>query len=226
MGTTVTAVAESFHEERPQATQDSNVETVLFDRAYLEGAPPWDIEGPQPAVLRLERRGAVAGRVLDVGCGTGENALFLAGRGYDVVGIDASPTAIARARRRAGERGLAAIFVVGDALDLGVLGRRLDTVLDSGLLHVFSDADRARVVEGARTVLRPGGRYLLMCFNEDAAIPCPRRFSRADLRATFADGWRVESIEATRFTINEVAGWDAEGPAAWLACVRRLADAA
>jgi SAM-dependent methyltransferase len=94
-----------------------------WDASYAAAAPaPWDIGRPQPAFVRLADEGRLTGRLLDAGCGTGENALLAASRGADVTGIDVAPTAIARARAKASERGLTARFEVADALDLGRLG--------------------------------------------------------------------------------------------------------
>jgi SAM-dependent methyltransferase len=73
------------------------MDSEIFETAY-EGQPPWDIGGPQPEIVRLAEEGAIRGVVLDVGCGTGENALYLDGRGCDVWGIDFIPKAIERAR--------------------------------------------------------------------------------------------------------------------------------
>ena len=69
----------------------------FFESAY-EGTPPWDIGRPQPEFVRLEAGGEIRGSVLDVGCGTGENALHMAAKGHDVWGIDGAPTAISTIR--------------------------------------------------------------------------------------------------------------------------------
>ena len=95
-----------------------------FVEAY-KGKPPWDIGGPQPAFEALADAGEIAGPVLDAGCGTGENALFLAALGFEVVGVDAVEAAVEAARRKALARGLEAEFLVHDALALEGLGRRL-----------------------------------------------------------------------------------------------------
>ncbi len=94
-----------------------------FEDAY-KGTPPWDIGRAQPAFERVADAGLVTGPVLDAGCGTGENALFFAARGFEVVGVDAVEAAVAAARAKAQTRGLQAEFLVHDALALGELGRR------------------------------------------------------------------------------------------------------
>jgi cyclopropane fatty-acyl-phospholipid synthase-like methyltransferase len=195
---------------RPRRPED-------FDALYA-GTPPWDIGRPQPAFLALAEAGVVRGRVLDVGCGTGEHVLMAAGLGLETTGLDAAPTAIDAARRKARDRGLTARFLVWDALRLAELGERFDTVLDSGLFHVFADEDRPRFVDGLRAVVRPGGRYLMACFSErQPGLWGPRRVTQAEIRASFADGWRVDAIEPARFDITI----DPNGAQAWLARITR-----
>src|SRR3954466_14431773 len=99
--------------------------------------PPWDIGRPQSVFIEVADR--VTGAVLDAGCGTGENALFFAGRGHSVLGIDFLEGPIKVTRQKAQERGLEAEFVRMDALTLADLDRRFDSVIDSGLFHVFAD---------------------------------------------------------------------------------------
>lgn len=191
-----------------------------FDAAYVAGTPPWDIGRAQPVVIRLRQAGMIVGSVLDVGCGTGENALFLAEAGHDVVGVDAAPTAIARARRKAGGRGVRAEFLEWDALDLGSLGRAFDTVIDSGLFHVFSDEERPAFVRGLASVVRPAGTYLMLCFSEREPPGWgPRRVTQEEIREAFADGWRVEAIHGAAFDTVLEARPRVE---AWLSHIIRL----
>ena len=197
-----------------------------FDFAYRNGTPAWDIGRAQPVVERLAEEGAFAGSVIDVGCGTGENALYLASRGVAVTGVDAAPTAIARAQEKAAARGLPATFLVADALALLDLGQTFDAALDCGLFHVLSDVQRVEFERGLRSALRPGARYFLLCFSDQQpGFMGPRRVSQAEIRTTFADGWRVDAIEAARF-----ATWDSvrgpQAPHAWLASLTRLPDGA
>ena len=193
-----------------------------WDSAYAPGAapPPWDIGRPQPASLRLADHGLLSGRLLDAGCGTGEHVLLAAARGADATGVDISPHAIARARDKAAERGLAARFEVADALNLGQLGMTFDVVIDSGVFHIFDDADRKQYVASLAAALRPGGRCHLICFSDRQPGDFgPRRVRQDELRAAFSAGWEVTSIEADTFDINP--GMPAPAAQAWLADIRR-----
>src|SRR5881296_4444884 len=189
----------------------------FFDAMY-EGTPPWDIGRPQREFVRLEAAGELKGSVLDIGCGTGENVLFLAGHGHEVWGIDFAPTAIEKAKAKAKQRGLKVTFRVSDALQLQKLGRTFDAVIDSGLFHTFDDGDRSRFPRSLASVLPPGGRYLMMCFSErEPGDWGPRRVTQAEVRAAFRSGWRVEWIREARFaTINEYGGAEA-----WLSKISR-----
>jgi SAM-dependent methyltransferase len=191
---------------------------MTFESAYQSGAPPWDIGRPQPAIVRLADEGLIAGEVIDLGCGTGENALFLASRGLTVVGVDAAPTAIARAHEKARLRGSAATFLVADATALETLGRTFDVAMDCGLFHTFSDTDRIRFERSLRGILRPGARYVLLCFSENQPGDFgPRRVTQSEIRATFATGWTVDSITPERFAAKLPGG----GAEAWLALLTR-----
>lgn len=193
-----------------------------FESAYA-GQPPWEIGRPQRAFLEVADQ--IRGSLLDSGCGTGETALYFASRGHRVTGIDFLAEPIRRAREKAAERGLDVTFLVHDALRLSELNAVFDTVLDSGLFHVFSDDDRSRYVEGLATVLRPGGRFYLLCFSdEEPGTQGPRRVSRPEIEAAFAKDWTIESITPTRFEVHPDLTditFSPGGPKAWFAVIRR-----
>jgi cyclopropane fatty-acyl-phospholipid synthase-like methyltransferase len=192
-----------------------------WDDSYTaESPPPWDIGRPQPAFVALAESGLLTGQVLDVGCGTGEQSLLAASHGARVTGVDLSPAAIAQARGKAAQRGLDVRFEVADALNLGHLGPNFDVIIDSGVFHVFSDEDRPRYVASLASVLRPGGTLNLMCFSDRQPGDFgPRRVREDELRASFSDGWAVQSITADTFEIRPMGG--TTRAQAWLAVFTR-----
>jgi SAM-dependent methyltransferase len=189
-----------------------------FEASY-EATPPWDIGRPQPEFARLAADGRLRGRVLDVGCGTGEHVLLAAAAGCEAVGMDIVPTAIRLAEAKAAGRRLPARFVVGDARHLGSLGEQFDIVLDCGLFHVFDDADRLRFVESLAQVVGPAGRYYMLCFSEEEPPGWgPRRVTQAEIRGLFENGWTVETIEPAELHVTIRP----EPVRAWFATVRRI----
>ena len=195
-------------------------EAERWDQAYrAETPPPWDIGRPQPRIAALAETGALRGRLLDCGCGTGENALLAASLGADVVGIDLSAHAIERARQKAAARGLSVRFEPADALTLPAPDEPFDTVLDSGVFHSFDDDERPKYVEVIRRQLRTGGTFYLMCFSDRQPGDWgPRRVREDELREAFADGWDLD-IEPAIFDINPFA--DATEVQAWFVTLKR-----
>jgi len=188
-----------------------------FEEMYRAGRPPWDIGRAQTAFVELEARGAIRGRVLDAGCGTGENALYFASRGHEVYGIDGAPTAIAAAQRKAKARGLQVTFRVHDALALESLRLTFDTVTDCGLFHTFTDEDRVRYEKCLKAALASSGSFIALCFSEhEPGDWGPRRVTRDELRDVFRRGWAEESIVASEFA-SELG----HAARAWLAHFRR-----
>ncbi len=171
-----------------------------FEASYRSGDAPWDIGGPQPEVVRLEESGRLVGSVLDIGCGTGENALYLAGRGHAVFGLDGSATGIELARRKAAERGLPVQFHVWDALELGRLRRSFETVIDVGLFHTFADEERRRYALSLAEVTAPGSDLFILCFStEEPPGPGPRRIDEYEVRDAFRSLFATMEVQPARF---------------------------
>lgn len=195
---------------------------TTFENAYA-GKAPWDIGRPQQAFIGVADQ--IEGSILDVGCGTGDNALLFASQGHDVTGIDFLQEPIERAKKKAADRGVQATFLVMDALALNEIPRQFDSIVDCGLFHVFSDDDRTRYVEGLASVLKSGGKLFLLCFSdEEPGTQGPRRVSKQELQTAFSTGWAIDSIEPTRFEVipdlKDMTFSDG-GPKAWFAVVSK-----
>ena len=152
-----------------------------FESAYT-AVPPWDIGRPQSEFMRLAEAGEIRGSVLDVGCGTGENALYLASMDHEVWGIDFAPVAIEKAKAKAWERGLEVTLLIWNVLELQSLKRTFDTIIDSGLFHSLTDTERLLFVHSLTKVLEPGGTYFMLCFSEhEPGSWGPRRVTQAEI---------------------------------------------
>ncbi|MEV6670833.1 class I SAM-dependent methyltransferase [Streptomyces sp. NPDC051162] len=186
------------------APRDMDFEALYQGKPSLPGTElvldvaPWDIGGPQPALVALEEGGQLSGDVLDAGCGLGENALYLAGRGHRVTGFDAAPTALEQARGRAAARGLDVTFVQADATTLEGLGQEFDTVVDSALYHCLDGAQRGAYAAALHRVTRAGARLHLFCFADTKwpgfSLPL-MAVGQDDLRTHLGEHWRIEGIE-------------------------------
>ncbi|MBI5021311.1 MAG: class I SAM-dependent methyltransferase [Ignavibacteriales bacterium] len=189
-----------------------------FQSAY-KNTPAWEIGRPQREIVMLEASGEIHGMVLDVGCGSGENALYLSKNGYDVIGVDVATAAIDRARKKATVRKARGLFLLQDALSLDTLGIKFDTIIDSGLFHVFSDNARLKFVKSIESSLRIGGTYLLLCFSEHEPEGWgPRRVTQEEIINSFREGFKLNYIREARFETNRQEG----NVKAWLASMKRI----
>jgi SAM-dependent methyltransferase len=174
---------------------------ISWEDAY-KARPPWDIGRPQPAFVELVRAGELnMGGVLDVGCGTGENALYLAEEGFAVVGVDLATRAIDEAKAKATERKLKVDFRLSNALSLDFESRYFDNAIDSGLFHTFSDNERLVFAHEIARVLTTNGRYFMLCFSDKEPTNWggPRRITRAEIEATFSPLFKVNYIRDAFF---------------------------
>ena len=191
-----------------------------WDASYHDGPAPWDV-GAQPAVVRLAREGGFTGAVLDAGCGSGDNALHLASLGLSVVGVDVAETALASARAKATDSGLAVEFFAADAFELDRLGRLFQTVLDCGLFHTFDGDERPRYVASLASVTEHDATLYVLCFSDDGPATGPHPVRHEELMAAFDPdtGWNVVTIAPDR-VLTRYHGDD--GAPAWLATIKRL----
>lgn len=173
-----------------------------WEAVYRSGPTIFDAGEPLAWVVSLAADGGVRGRVLDAGCGGGHNALYLARRGYDVTGIDVSPTVIARAKDKVVRQGVHAEFAAGDVLDLTAWRDGFDTVIDIGCFHSLYPADRSRYAAALWAACRPEARLHLRCFSDRNAPgfagPGTAGLSASDLETAFAEGWEIQDLSAAR----------------------------
>ena len=192
-----------------------------WDASYHDGPAPWDIGRPQPAIVRVASAGGFSGAVLDAGCGTGENALYLASLGVPVLGVDVAETALAIARKKAADRGLAAEFTAADAFQLSRLGRSFQTVLDSGLFHTFADEDeRTRYAASLASVTGHDATLYVLCFSDEGPNTGPHPISQGGLKAAFnrGCGWKIAAIEPEQIETR----FHDHGVPAWFATIQRI----
>ena len=174
---------------------------IAWEDAY-KTTPPWDTGRPQPAFVELVGAGEISkGVVLDVGCGTGENALYLATSGFSVVGVDLSRRAIVAAKAKASERNLKADFRLTNALSLGFRNGHFDNAIDSGLFHTFNDKDRVAFAREIARVLTTDGRYFMLCFSdkEPANWGGQRRITKEEIETTFSSLFNINYIKDAYF---------------------------
>lgn len=165
--------------------------------------PPWDTKAPKENVVAWHTSGWVHGAVLDIGCGLGDNAIYLADHGYTVTGLDISPTALQTAERRAHDAGVDVTFAVADSTRLEGYTDAFDTVIDSGMFHCLDDEGKRSYANAVHRATRPGATLLMSCFS-DANPPgeAQQGFQRPSVsEQTLREvldgaGWDIDSVDA------------------------------
>lgn len=137
---------------------------LLYDLWYRYGTPPW-VGGARPELVGLVTSGRLEpGRAIDLGCGVGDNAIFLAQRGFTVTAVDFAPSAIAKARRKARDAAVEVEFLVDDLTNLRHVRGPFDLLVDYGTLDDLDLGGRDAYVREVLPLARPGALFLLWCF--------------------------------------------------------------
>jgi 2-polyprenyl-3-methyl-5-hydroxy-6-metoxy-1,4-benzoquinol methylase len=195
---------------------------AFFEAVYRKPAP-WDIGGPQPAMVKLLVEHPPEAPVLDVGCGTGDLAIHIAESGVKALGVDFVQEAIDKARAKARllppEIANLVDFRVTDVFDAESLNQSFGGIIDSGLLHLLDPDQSDAFIERLASLLRPGGRLYLHEFAVTFPIPnVPRAVVEEEIIERFAParGWRILTLRTEQF-LSRFAP-----VAATVACVERV----
>jgi 2-polyprenyl-3-methyl-5-hydroxy-6-metoxy-1,4-benzoquinol methylase len=140
---------------------------IIYQKVPLDKIP-WNIETPPNELIELIRKENIRPcKTVDLGCGAGNYAIYLASKGFEVTGVDSSPTAIKIAKENARKRGVNCNFIVTDLLgDLHNVKETFDFAYDWELLHHIMPEDREKYVKNVHKILKSGAHYFSVCFSE------------------------------------------------------------
>jgi SAM-dependent methyltransferase len=192
---------------------------------YLLGITPWERQDVPPPVVELSERSSPPGRALDVGCGTGRDAVYLAKQGWTVTGVDSVPRARNVATQRARAAGVDVNWVLGDVTRLQTLGigDGYDLLVDRGCFHGLSDAERASCAEGVTALAAPGAQLLMFAFQPRSRGVGPRGITSEQLMGYFEKAW--EPVSHRLDSESRLPRWIGDAKPVWYR-FRRRADTA
>ncbi len=190
-----------------------------WEASYRDGTPPWDIGRPADELVRVLDESLIApGRVLELGCGTGADAICLAQRGFEVTAVDSAPTAIERARIRAEPFGVAVRFVLADAFKFGPTAGQFDLVYEAGFYHFVRQSDLERFLDLLWRITRPGSLYLSLSGSDgETAEGGPPKVSPDEVRRELGRLFEIVSVRPCRIESPHRA----EGYLGWSCLLRR-----
>jgi len=186
-----------------------------WDADYRGAKPPaWDIGRPADELQKLVREGTVRScRAVDLGCGSGTDAIFLASHGFDVTAIDISPTALSQAQEKARKAGVSVRWVLADVVAPPDLGP-FDFIYDRGCYHNVRDQNLTAYVDTVRRFSHPGTKFLLLSARRDEHAPAEYPgVTEEEFRYDFLSWFDVEWLREIKLESNEPGvsppGWSA-----------------
>ena len=194
---------------------------ISWDTHYQSGMPPWETGQPSQELARVIAEQKIAAcRVIDLGCGSGINAVWLAQQGFDVTGVDITPLAIERARERAAGAGVNVRFVLDDVLNLRERYEPFPFFFDRGCYHSVRQPDVQPFLQTLMRLTAPGSVGLVLTGNAREPPPAgqgPPVVSEQEIRAELGSIFEIVRLREFRF---DAIGGDA-GPLAWSCLLRR-----
>lgn len=184
-----------------------------FLQRYIEGTIPWDDPVPPPEIIELADQ-LGPGRALDLGCGYGRTAIYLALRGWTTDGIDFIPQAIDQAKARAEAAGVAdsTKFHVASATDLAFLAGPYDLAIDVGCMHSFTYEMLKGYRDELLRLLPPGALYLLFAHlrgdEDDSSGDDPKWIEFETIEALFNDYFVLERLERGITQVEDKPPWN------------------
>jgi SAM-dependent methyltransferase len=173
--------------------------SLVYRIMYRIGFTPWDTDQVVPELSALIEGPAAlpTGRALDMGCGTGTQAVYLASQGWEVTAIDAVPRPLARARARADAAGVKVDWILADVARIERLGLApgFALVFDRGCFHGLDDSQRAAYAAAVTDLAGPGATLLIMAFAPNRVPVGPAGVEQSELLGRFA-GWQLVSAES------------------------------
>lgn len=193
-----------------------------FEERYQTGNIPWDHGMPDRNLIDcIEQYSIAPCRVLDIGCGTGENTVWLAREGFCAAGCDLSPTAIERAHGKAEAAGVECSFVVGDFLESHGGNESIDLAFDRGCLHcIDGETDRRRFAQNVADHLTLEGLWLSLIGNADEPERDvgPPQLSAAEVAAAVEPCFEILSLQSGHFCSDQD-----DPPRCWVCLMRKRA---
>jgi 2-polyprenyl-3-methyl-5-hydroxy-6-metoxy-1,4-benzoquinol methylase len=198
-------------------------ESIDWQQRYVQKQTPWDTGFESPQLGRIiEERGIKPGRALEIGCGTGTNAVALAQRGFDVTAFDLSPLAIDQAREKAAKAGVKVNFFQANAMELPDLGR-FGFVFDRGVYHVLRRVNLFGFLKLLDRVAEPGGWYFTEAGNANDPVTLqegPPRVTQVEMAGELAMLFNLVELKEFQFEGIMIDGKQMK-PLAWAGLYRR-----